>query len=40
MEAIGLVVNTKEKLNAGVVYRINDPKVVYAIRSKLDISKL
>lgn len=40
MEAIGLVVNTKEKLNAGVVYRINDPKVVYAIRNKLDISKL
>lgn len=40
MEAIGLVVNTKEKLNAGVVYRINDPKVVYAIKNRLDISRV
>lgn len=40
MEAIGLVVNTKEKLNAGVVYRINDPKVVYAIKNGLDISRV
>ena len=40
MEAIGLVVNTNEKLNAGVVYRINDPKVIYAIKNGLDISKL
>ena len=40
MEAIGLVVNTKEKLNAGVVYRINDPKVVYAIKNGLEISRV
>lgn len=40
METIGLVVNTKEKMNAGVIYRINDPKVVYAIKHGLDISRV
>ena len=39
MEVIGLVVNTGEKNNGGVIYRINDPKIVYAIRNKIDIFK-
>lgn len=39
MEGIGLVTNTKEKLNGGVVYRINDPKIVYAMKNHLDISR-
>lgn len=39
MERIGLVENTNEKENGGVLYRINDPKVVYAIKCNLDISK-
>lgn len=39
MESIGLIVNTNEKINGGVVYKINDPKVVYAIENNLDISK-
>lgn len=39
MENIGLVVNTKEKVHGGVLYRINDPKVVYAIKNHLDISR-
>lgn len=40
MEAIGLVENTHEKQNKGVVYRISDPKVVYAMKHQIDISKL
>lgn len=39
MEKIGLVINTNEKEKGGVLYRINDPKVVYAMRNGLDISK-
>lgn len=39
MENIGLVINKKEKVNAGVLYYISDPKVVYAIKHKLDISR-
>lgn len=39
MENIGLVVNTSEKVNGGVLYRINDPKVVYAMKHNLDISR-
>lgn len=39
MEKIGLIVNTNEKEKGGVLYRINDPKVVYAMRNGLDISK-
>ncbi len=39
MENIGLVVNTSEKENSGVIYKINDPKVVYAMKHNLDISR-
>lgn len=39
MENIGLVVKTNEKYKSGVVYRINDPKVIYAIKNQLDIAK-
>ena len=39
MENIGLVAKTNEKYKGGVIYRINDPKVVYAIKNKLDITK-
>lgn len=39
MEGIGLIVNTGEKNNGGVVYRINDPKVIYAIKNNIEISK-
>lgn len=39
MENIGLVTNTSEKVNSGVVYKINDPKVVYAMKHNLDISR-
>lgn len=39
MENIGLVVNTGEKNNGGVLYRINDPKVIYAIKNGIEISK-
>lgn len=39
MENIGLVINTKEKLHGGILYCINDPKVVYAIKNGLDISR-
>lgn len=39
MEAIGLVVNTGEKNNGGVIYKINDPKIIYAIKNKIEISK-
>lgn len=39
MENIGLVVNTSEKVNGGVLYKINDPKVVYAMKHNLDISR-
>lgn len=39
MEKIGLIVNTNEKEKGGVIYRINDPKVVYAMKNGLDISK-
>lgn len=37
MENIGLIANTGEKNNGGVVYRICDPKVVYAIKNSIDI---
>ena len=39
MEKIGLIINTKEKEQGGVLYKINDPKVVYAMKNGLDISK-
>lgn len=39
MESLGLVVRTEEKLGGGVVYKINDPKIIYAIKNNLDISK-
>ena len=39
MENIGLVVNTGEKNNGGVLYKINDPKVIYAIKNGIEISK-
>lgn len=39
MEKIGLVCNTNEKLNNGALYRISDPKVEYARRNNLDITK-
>lgn len=39
MENIGLIVKTSEKLNGGVIYQIKDSKVVYAMRSGLDISR-
>lgn len=39
MEQIGLVVNTYEKDKGGVVYKINDPKVIFAMKNDLDISK-
>lgn len=39
MERMGLIVNTNEKEKGGVVYRINDPKIVYAMQNNLDISK-
>jgi len=39
MENIGLIINTKEKAHGGVLYRINDPKVVYAIKNHLEISR-
>lgn len=39
MENMGLVIKTNEKLNGGVVYAINDPKVVYAMKNGIDISK-
>lgn len=39
MESIGLIVNTGEKNNGGVLYRINDPKVIYAIKNNIEISK-
>jgi hypothetical protein len=39
MENIGLVINTSEKESGGVVYEINDPKVVYAMKHNLDISR-
>ena len=39
MEHIGLVSNTQKKHNGGVIYRINDPKVVYAIENGIEISR-
>ena len=39
MENIGLVVNTGVKNNGGVLYRINDPKIIYAIKNDIEISK-
>ena len=39
MESIGLIAKTSEKLNGGVLYQIKDPKVVYAMRNGLDISR-
>ena len=39
MESMGLITNTKEKETSGVIYRISDPKVVYAIKNHLDISR-
>lgn len=37
MENIGLIANTGEKNSGGVLYRICDPKVVYAIKNSIDI---
>lgn len=39
MQAMGLIVRTDVKIGAGVVYRINDPKIIYAIRNGLIISR-
>ena len=39
MENIGLVVNTGVKNKGGVLYKINDPKVIYAIENGIEISK-
>ena len=39
MENIGLVINTGEKTGGGVIYKINDPKVIYAMKQNLDISR-
>ena len=39
MENIGLVVNTGVKNNGGVLYRINDPKIIYAIKNDIEIYK-
>lgn len=39
MEKIGLISRTAEKIGGGVVYQINDPKVIYAISNKVDISR-
>lgn len=39
MQAMGLIVRTDSKVGAGIVYRINDPKVIYAIRTGLRISR-
>lgn len=39
MENIGLIANTGEKNNGGVLYRICDPKVVYAIKNSIDIMR-
>ena len=37
MQAMGLIVRTDAKIGTGVVYRINDPKVIYAIHTGLKI---
>lgn len=37
MQAMGLIVRTDAKIGTGVVYRINDPKVIYAIHMGLKI---
>lgn len=39
MQAMGLIVRTDSKVGAGIVYRINDPKVIYAIKMGLKISR-
>ncbi len=39
MENIGLIANTGEKSSGGVLYRICDPKVVYAIKNSIDITR-
>lgn len=39
MQAMGLIVRTDSKVGAGIVYRINDPKVIYAIKKGLKISR-
>lgn len=39
MEKNGLISRTAEKIGGGVVYQINDPKVIYAISNKVDISR-
>ena len=39
MQAMGLIVRTDSKIGAGVVYRINDPKVIYAIHKGLRIAR-
>ncbi len=38
MENIGLIVKTEQK-GGSIVYRIRDPKVVYAMRNKIDIAR-
>lgn len=39
MQALGLIVRTDSKVGTGIVYRINDPKVIYAIRMGLRIAR-
>lgn len=39
MQTMGLIVRTDSKVGAGIVYRINDPKVIYAIKKGLKISR-
>ena len=39
MQAMGLIVRTDTKIGAGSVYRINDPKIVYALQTGLRISR-
>lgn len=39
MQAMGLIVRTDSKSGAGIIYRINDPKVIYAIQKSLRISR-
>lgn len=39
MQAMGLIVRTDSKVGTGIVYRINDPKVIYAMRMGLRIAR-
>ena len=39
MQAMGLIIRTDSKIGTGIVYRINDPKVIYAMHMGLRISR-